>query len=92
MAVAMIDTLTGFYDRMHINNPDVLARTIFIDTGAVKATDFDVDKATQQMLYDNGRAAAIQFLDGDATRPGWNFDAYIKRFRATVATPTPNSA
>jgi NTE family protein len=31
MGVAMIDTLTGFYDRMHIDNPAVLARTIFID-------------------------------------------------------------
>lgn len=92
MAAAMIDTLTGFYDRMHIDNPDVLARTIFIDTGKVKATDFDLDKATQQMLYNNGRAAAIRFLDGDGTHPGWNFDAYIKKFRSSDATPTPNSA
>jgi NTE family protein len=92
MAVAMLNTLTGFYDRMHIDNPDVLARTIFIDTGTVKATDFDIDKATQQMLYDNGRAAASRFLDGDETHPGWNFDSYINTFRSTTATPTPNSA
>ena len=32
----------------------MFGRTIFIDAGAMKATDFDLDKATQQMLYDNG--------------------------------------
>jgi NTE family protein len=89
MAIAMLDTLTGFYDRMHIDNPDVLARTIFIDTGAVKATDFDIDKATQQMLYDNGRTAATRFLDGDGTHPGWNFDAYVKTFRTTAGGTSP---
>jgi len=92
LAVAMLDTLTGFYDRMHIDKPDVLARTIFIDTGGVKSTNFDIDKATQQMLYDNGRTAALRFLDGDSTHPGWNFDSYIKTFRAPTATPTASSA
>jgi NTE family protein len=90
MAAAMIDTLTGFYDRMHIDDPEVLARTIFIDTGTVKATDFDLDKEAQQMLYDNGRAAATRFLDGDDTHPGWSFDAYIKEFRTPTATKAKN--
>ncbi len=85
MSRAMLSTLTGFYDRIHLEREDVLARTIFIDTGKVSTTDFDLDRATAQQLYDNGRAAAEKFLDGSADRPGWDFDDYVRRFRE----PTP---
>ncbi|WP_129663953.1 patatin-like phospholipase family protein [Phytoactinopolyspora endophytica] len=81
MTKAMIGTMTGFYDRIYLDDPAVLARTIFIDTLDVKATDFDLDRATQQQLYDNGRQAAEAFLDGSDGRPGWDFDAYLERFR-----------
>ena len=50
--------MTGFYDQMHIDDPSVLARTIFVDTMKVRATDFDIDATTQEQLYDNGRHAA----------------------------------
>ena len=38
-----------------------------MDTTGVAATDFDIDKATRQRLYDNGQAAAQKFL---ANLPG----------------------
>jgi len=81
LARALLGTMTGWYDAIHINDPDVLARTIFVDTLGVKATDFDLDRATSTKLYDNGRKAAERFLDGDKDQPAWNFEEYKKRFR-----------
>ena len=33
LAEAMVGTMTNFHDQMHIDDPAVLARTIFVDTG-----------------------------------------------------------
>lgn len=81
MAKAMLGTMTGFYDRIHLEQEAVQARTIFIDTMKVRATDFDLDRRTQQQLFDNGRMAAERFLDGNEDRPGWDFDDYLTRYR-----------
>ncbi|GGI08144.1 patatin-like phospholipase family protein [Egicoccus halophilus] len=91
MSTAMLGTLTSFYDRIHLEQDAVRARTIFIDTLKVRATDFDLDRATQQQLYDNGRRAAEKFLDGADGEPGWDFDAYLERFRrpTTAAEEVP---
>src|SRR5262249_20767111 len=40
MTKAMVETMVGFYDHLHIDKPEVQARTIFVDTMAVRATDF----------------------------------------------------
>jgi NTE family protein len=92
LARAMVGTMTSFHDQMHIDDPSVLARTMFVDTGSVKATDFDIDEATQAMLFASGRKAAAKFL------AGWDFDRYVDEYRseqvvvladqpAEVATP-----
>jgi NTE family protein len=78
----MLDTMSGFYDRIHLDDPAVVARIIFVDTMQVRATDFDLDRATQQALFDRGRRAAERFLDGTADRPAWDFDADVERFRS----------
>ncbi|MDG2114473.1 MAG: patatin-like phospholipase family protein [Actinomycetota bacterium] len=39
---AMIGTLTGWYDLMHIEDPDIIARTIFVDTTGFSSTDFGI--------------------------------------------------
>lgn len=85
MSKAMLSTLTSFHDRLHLERDEVIARTIFVDTMKVRATDFELDRATQQQLYDNGRAAAEKFLDGGDDRPAWDFDAYVERFRRPPA-------
>jgi len=72
---AMIGTMANFHDQMHINDPSVIARTIFVDTGDVHATDFDIDEAAQDMLYRSGRYAVGDFLRG------WDFERYVKEFR-----------
>lgn len=81
MSVAMLRTMNEFFDRMHIDDPDAQARTIFVDTGHVRATDFDLSEADQEFLYRNGRAAAERFLDGTAHRPAWDFERYLAMYR-----------
>jgi NTE family protein len=81
MTRAMLDTMSGFHDRGHLDDPDVLARTIFVDTGKVRTTDFDLDETTQRWLFDRGRTAAERFLDGHDDQPAWDFEAYVDRFR-----------
>jgi NTE family protein len=39
-------TVMNFHDEMHID-PAVLARTMFVDTLHVKATDFDIGQGTR---------------------------------------------
>jgi hypothetical protein len=51
-----------WHDELRLNDPEVEHRTIFVDTFGVKATDFGIDKPTQQRLFDSGRAAAEAFL------------------------------
>lgn len=72
---ALIGTMTSAHDRMHLDDSCVLSRTMFIDTFQVKATDFDLDDATQEKLYENGLRAGKKFLQD------WDFDAYIEKCR-----------
>jgi NTE family protein len=76
LARAMVGTMTSFHDQMHIGDPSVLARTVFVDTGNVKATDFDIDEATQKTLFASGRKAATKFL------AGWDFERYVETYRS----------
>ena len=76
LARAMVGTMTNFHDQMHIDDPSVLARTMFVDSGNVKATDFNIDSPTQELLFEHGRAAAGKFLTG------WEFERYVKEFRS----------
>jgi NTE family protein len=79
---AVLDTVMGFHDRIHIDATDALARTIFIDTAAVKPTEFALSDADRDLLYESGREAALEFLDGKATREPWDFERYIAQFRS----------
>lgn len=88
MTRAMAGTLMSFYDRLHLDADEVVARTIFVDTQGVRATDFGLDKATQQRLYDNGRTAAEKFLDGGDGREPWDFQTYLQRHHRPPA-PAP---
>ena len=57
---------------MALDDPRVAATTIAVDTMKVRATDFAIDAATETLLYENGRRAAIDFLDGVDGAPGWD--------------------
>ncbi len=62
LALGMLGTMQSWNDQMHLNDPAVLKRTIFVDTFGVNATDFSIDRSTQQKLFESGRAAAERFL------------------------------
>jgi NTE family protein len=83
MSRAMLNTMTGFYDRMGIDDVAAAARTIVIDTGTVRATDFDLDLGTQDLLFRKGREAAVDFLDGAPGKPGWDWEAYKHAYRGS---------
>jgi NTE family protein len=79
---AMLSTMTGFYDRMHVNRPDVIGRTIFVDTSGVRATDFDLTRDTAERLFESGRTAADRFLNA------WDFEEHKK---ARQRSPAPRA-
>jgi NTE family protein len=83
MSLAMLNTVTGFYDQMHAGDADAAARTIIIDTGTVRATDFDLDRDAQDLLFRKGRQAARDFLDGAAGQPAWDWQAYKRTHRGS---------
>lgn len=60
-AKACLETLLDNADRFYVIPADAL-RTIFVDHGDVRTTDFGITPAKQQMLLANGRAAAEVFL------------------------------
>jgi len=72
---AMLNTMTGFYDRLHVAQEAVQARTIFVDTGTIRATDFDLSPEQAEWLYESGRSAATAFLSG------WDFEEYKRKYR-----------
>lgn len=73
-AKALLGTTIGWYDQMHIEERRVADRTIFVDTTGVRATDFDLDRETQDRLFENGRVAAARFLET------WDFDRYLEKW------------
>jgi NTE family protein len=81
MAKAMAATATGFYDHLHLEDPSVVARTIFVDTFGIKATDFDLSPANATKLFDSGRRAADKFL------ASWNFEDYVATYRSAAVPP-----
>jgi len=76
VAAAIIATTLSAIDNQHIDDPDTVARTIFIDTFNVSPVNFDLDTDTIEKLYQSGRDAALTFLDT------WDFDAYIAKYRS----------
>ena len=72
---ALVSTMVEAHDRMSLEDPAVLDRTVFVDTDGVSATDFDLDTNRREILFANGRLAAERFL------VGWDFDRYLKAYR-----------
>jgi hypothetical protein len=82
MSRAVLNTMTGFCDRRHVHDAAIAARTIVVDTGRVRATDFDLDRDAQDLLFRKGRDAALKFLDGATGQPAWDWEAYRRTYRS----------
>jgi hypothetical protein len=52
-----------------------------VDTGTVRATDFTLDRDTQDLLFRKGREAALNFLDGAPGQPAWDWETYKRTYR-----------
>ncbi len=81
---ALLSTMMNAHDQMHLNDPCVVARTIFVDTFDVQAVNFDIDAQTQQRLYDSGYTKAKSFLTQ------WNWQSYLTQCRSgqpALSTP-----
>jgi NTE family protein len=72
---SVITTMLVGRDQAYLNQPWVSARTIRVDSTDIGFLDFDISANEIDALYMKGYAAAERFL------AGWNWDAYLKRFR-----------
>lgn len=73
-AKAILATAINAHDQMHIDNPATEARTIFVDTFKIKATDFDITAEAQEKLFKSGQSAAAEFLKA------WNFTQWQRQY------------
>lgn len=71
---AVLDTAINGHDQRHINNPSTLARTMFVEVGKIKSTDFELTMSQRDWLYENGQKAARKFLKT------WNYEQYKSIF------------
>jgi NTE family protein len=72
---SVITTVLVGRDQAYLSQPWVSARTIRVDSTDVGFLDFDISDNEIEALYAKGYAAAEKFL------AGWDWDAYLKRFR-----------
>jgi NTE family protein len=70
LAAAIAGTMMNAHDQMHLDDPCVISRTMFVDTTGVQVTEFDLSPAKRELLYTNGRSAAEEFL------ASWDFEQY----------------
>ncbi len=71
----LISTLLIGHDQAFLNQPWVSARAIRVDPADVGVLDFGVGRDPLERLYDSGYRAAQDFL------AGWDWPAYLQRFR-----------
>lgn len=75
LAFDLLSTMVDSRDNQLARRPDVLARTVFVDTSGVAIANFNLKQADKDRLYANGREAATQFLSS------WDFWAYVQDYR-----------
>ncbi|HSX28672.1 MAG TPA: patatin-like phospholipase family protein [Candidatus Saccharimonadales bacterium] len=59
--LALVETSIRGHDQLHIDDPETQAHTVFVDTGDIQATDFNLSREQQTRLYKLGYAAATKF-------------------------------
>lgn len=64
-ALELLRTATGQWNRYLLEDEGVENRTVWVDTTGVSATEFDLSRAQQETLYEQGRAATAAFLARD---------------------------
>lgn len=62
LAKSLLSTLLTAHDRVHVDDPAVAARTIFVDTTGFSSTDFDLSLADKRALFERGLRSGRRFL------------------------------
>lgn len=73
---AMFQTMLKAHDQRHVDK-HARKRTIFIPTGKVTTTQFDLNGEDRDMLFRSGQRTARKFL------AGWDYMKYLEEFRIT---------
>jgi NTE family protein len=71
---ALLQTMMTAHDRLYMDD-HTYVRTIAIPVNGISGTKFNLTRQEAETLYQNGRAAAQDFLST------WDFDAYKATFR-----------
>jgi len=71
LARSLLATMQDAHDRVHIDDPRVAARTVFVDTTGYSATDFHLTDADKATLFGNGQTAGQDFLTT------WDWPAWL---------------
>ncbi|MFG1997571.1 patatin-like phospholipase family protein [Spirillospora sp. NPDC048911] len=72
---ALVQTMIEAHDRLDLDEPSIAARTVFVDSAGVGATDFRLSREARADLHERGYKAAEKFLTD------WDFDAYLTKYR-----------
>ncbi|GIH27199.1 membrane protein [Acrocarpospora phusangensis] len=75
MAKALVTTMVNAHDRLVQDEPAVTARTIFVASDEVSATDFSLGDEARDQLFRNGQLGVKEFL------ARWDFEKYLAEFR-----------
>lgn len=80
LARALVATLTNAHDQIYVDQPSVTSRTIFVESGGVRSTDFRLAPEIKQGLFDTGAKAARSFLGR------WDFDEWRRDYQPAVSS------
>ncbi|CAM4397838.1 patatin-like phospholipase family protein [Paenibacillus alkaliterrae] len=73
---AMFQTMLKAHDQRHVDKHS-RRRTVFIPTGKVSTTQFDLGPEERDFLYQSGQETARKFLSG------WDYGKYVEEFRVS---------
>jgi len=79
MGIALVQTTIEASQAEHMLDPCNVARSVYVDTSAVGAVDFDVTEAQEDALIASGREAADRFL------ARWDYATWLRECRAAPA-------
>ena len=85
LGLAALDALLTDQGNDYREDRCTLERTVFVPARGVSLVDFDLDDATSDRLYREGRRAAQEFL------AGWDFAAHVRRCRQHPGDGSPRA-
>ncbi len=81
LGLALVGTLVEACDAQHVDDPCVVARTVFVDASGVSPVDFDLSPEEREGLVTGGREAATRFLQT------WDAAGYLRQCRDFESEP-----